>query len=71
MDNKYMVTDAEKSNSTQNIPQEATKLNKLPKVTAARYMEMEQFKDSEHHNTVISTIIAYNFETKSLQYCIG
>jgi hypothetical protein len=49
MDNKYMVTEAEKSNSTQNIQQEATKLNKLPKVTAARYMEMEQFKDSEHH----------------------
>jgi hypothetical protein len=46
MDNKYMVTDAEKSNSTQNIPQEATKLKKLPKVTAARYMDMEQFKDS-------------------------
>ena len=31
---------------TQNIPQEATKLKKLAKVTA-RYMEMEQFKDSE------------------------
>ena len=59
----------EKSYSTQNIPQEVTKLKKLPKVTAARYMEMEQFKDSEHHNTVISTITAYNFETKSLQYC--
>jgi hypothetical protein len=36
MDNKYMLTEAEKSNSTQNIPQEATKLNKLPKVSAAR-----------------------------------
>ena len=35
-------------NSTQNIPQEATKLRKLAKVTA-RYMEMEQFKDSDHH----------------------
>ena len=34
--------------STQNIPQEATKLKKLAKVTA-RYMEMEQFKDSDHH----------------------
>jgi hypothetical protein len=41
-----MVTDAEKSNSTQNIQQEATKLKKLSKVTAARYMEIEQFKDS-------------------------
>ena len=34
--------------STQNIPQEATKLKKLAKVTA-RYMEMEQFKHSDHH----------------------
>ena len=34
--------------STQNIPQEATKLRKLSKVTV-RYMEMEQFKDSDHH----------------------
>jgi len=40
---KYMSQD-----STQNIPQEATKLKKLAKVTA-RYMEMEQFKDSDHH----------------------
>jgi hypothetical protein len=31
--------------STQNIPQEATKLKKLAKATA-RYMEMEEFKDS-------------------------
>lgn len=29
--------------STQNIPQEATKLKKLAKVTA-RYMEMEEFR---------------------------
>ena len=35
-------------NSTQNIPQEATKLKKLSKTTA-RYMEMEEFKDSDHH----------------------
>lgn len=34
--------------STQNIPQEATKLKKLSKVTA-RYMEMDQFNDSDHH----------------------
>ena len=34
--------------STQNIPQEATKLKKLAKNTA-RYMEMEEFKDSDHH----------------------
>ena len=34
--------------STQNISQEATKLKKLAKATA-RYMEMEQFKHSDHH----------------------
>ena len=34
--------------STQNIPQEATKLKNLAKATA-RYMEMEEFKDSDHH----------------------
>ena len=36
-----MGSDVEKSNSTQNIPQEATKLKKLPKVTAC-YMEMQK-----------------------------
>jgi hypothetical protein len=41
MDNKYRGSDVEKSNSTQNIPQEATKLKKLPKVTAC-YMEMQK-----------------------------
>jgi hypothetical protein len=34
--------------STQNISQEATQQKKLTKV-AARYMELEQFKDSDHH----------------------
>jgi len=34
--------------SSQTIPQEATQLRKLAKVTA-RYMEMDQFKDSDHH----------------------
>jgi hypothetical protein len=34
--------------STQNIPQEATNLKKLAKTTA-RYIEMEEFKDSDHH----------------------
>jgi len=37
-----------KDSSTQNIPQEATRLKKLAKVTAG-YMEMEEFKDSDHH----------------------
>jgi hypothetical protein len=37
-----------KNSSAQNIPQEATRLKKLAK-TAARYMEMEEFKDSDHH----------------------
>lgn len=34
--------------STQNIPQEAINLKKLAKITA-RYIEMEDFKDSDHH----------------------
>lgn len=34
--------------STQNISQEATEQKKLTKV-AARYIELEQFKDSDHH----------------------
>jgi hypothetical protein len=34
--------------STQNIPQEATILKKLAKATA-RYMEIEELKDSDHH----------------------
>ena len=33
---------------SQNIPQEATKLKKLTKA-GTRYIEMEQFKDSDHH----------------------
>ena len=33
---------------SQNIPQGATKLKKLTKI-AARYIELEQFKDSDHH----------------------
>ena len=36
------------SDSTQNIPHEATGLKKLSKVKS-RYLEMEQFKDSDHH----------------------
>ena len=36
------------NDSTQNIPQEATKLKKLSKVKSC-YMEMEQFKDSDLH----------------------
>ncbi|MDQ3869428.1 MAG: hypothetical protein M3250_07705 [Thermoproteota archaeon] len=34
--------------STQNIPNDATKQKKLTK-TAARYVELEQFKDSDYH----------------------
>jgi len=41
-------TEPESFKSTQNIPQEATQQKKLPKI-AARYMEVEQFKDSDHH----------------------
>ena len=43
-----MSTEPENFKSTQNIPQEATQQKKLPKI-AARYMEIEQFKDSDHH----------------------
>ncbi len=43
-----MSRESESFNSTQNIPQEATQQKKLPKI-AARYMEVEQFKDSDHH----------------------
>ncbi len=34
--------------STQNISEQATQQKKLPKI-AARYIELEQFKDSDHH----------------------
>ncbi len=44
MDNNYTASRYEDI-LTQNIPQEVTKLNKLQKITA-RYMEMQQFKDS-------------------------
>jgi hypothetical protein len=40
--------EAESFKSTQNISQEATQQKKLSKI-AARYMEVEQFKDSDHH----------------------
>jgi hypothetical protein len=40
--------ETESFKSTQNIPQEATQQKKVPKI-AARYMEVEQFKDSDHH----------------------
>ena len=36
------------SSSSQNIPQESTQQNKLTKVSA-RYVEIEEFKDSDHH----------------------
>jgi len=45
-----------KDSSTQNILQEATKLKKLAKPTA-RYMEMEEFKDSDHHTGISATIV--------------
>jgi hypothetical protein len=38
--------------SPQNIPQEATKLKKLAKATA-RYMEMEEFKDSSSYGVFL------------------
>ncbi len=43
-----MSTEPDSLRSTQNIPQEATQQKKLPKI-AARYMEVEQFKNSDLH----------------------
>ena len=53
-----MSIEPESFNSTQNIPQEATKQKKLPKI-AARYMEVEQFKDSDHHKGYFCYNCAY------------
>ena len=44
-----MSRESENFKSTQNIPQEATQQKKLPKI-AARYIEVEEFKDSDHHH---------------------
>ena len=44
--------------SSQNIPQEATQQKKLPKI-AARYIELEQFKDSDHHRGYFCYNCAY------------
>ena len=43
-----MSKDSQSFSSSQNIPQEATQQKKLTKV-GARYVEIEEFKDSDHH----------------------
>ena len=48
MDNNYIASDVEKSNSTQSMPHQATKLENLAKITAC-YMKIELFKDPDHH----------------------
>ena len=53
-----MSTEPESFRSTQNIPQEATQQKKLPKI-AARYMEVEQFKDSDLHKGYFCYNCAY------------
>ncbi len=53
-----MSTEPESFKSTQNIPQEATQQKKLSKI-AARYMEVEQFKDSDHHKGYFCYNCAY------------
>jgi hypothetical protein len=53
-----MSRESESFMSTQNIPQEATQQKKLPKI-AARYMEVEQFKDSDHHRGYFCYNCAY------------
>jgi hypothetical protein len=50
--------ETESFKSTQNIPQEATQQKKLPKI-AARYMEVEQFKDSDLHKGYFCYNCAY------------
>ena len=44
--------------STQNISEEATQQKKLPKI-GARYIELEQFKDSDHHKGYFCYNCAY------------
>ena len=44
-----MSKDSQKITSSQNMPQEATQQKKLTKV-GARYSEIDEFKDSDHHN---------------------
>lgn len=44
--------------STQNISEEATQQKKLPKI-AARYIELEQFKDSDQHKGYFCYNCAY------------
>jgi hypothetical protein len=51
-------TEPKSFKSTQNIPQEATQQKKLPKI-AARYMEVEQFKDSDLHKGYFCYNCAY------------
>jgi hypothetical protein len=48
MYNTTMSNSSQNFSSSQNIPQEATQHKKLTKL-AARYIELEQFKDSDHH----------------------
>ena len=43
-----MSKDSQNFSSSQNIPQEATQQKKLTKA-GARYIEIEEFKDSDHH----------------------
>src|ERR687891_1171639 len=43
-----MSNSSQNFSSSQKIPHEATQQKKLTKI-AARYIELEQFKDSDHH----------------------
>lgn len=53
-----MSIEAKSFMSTQNISEEATQQKKLPKI-AARYIELEQFKDSDHHKGYFCYNCAY------------
>lgn len=49
MDNNYIASDVEKSNSTQSIPHKATKLKKQAKVTVLHATWRQNNLDPDHH----------------------
>jgi hypothetical protein len=53
-----MSKDSQSFSSSQNIPQEGTQQKKLTKV-GARYIEIEEFKDSDHHKGYFCYNCAY------------
>lgn len=62
-----MSSESESFKSTQNIPQEATQQKKLPKI-AVRYVEAEEFKDSDHHKGYFAITVNI-LSNPPLRYC--